>query len=325
MKKLYLSFIALSSFFIISCEVYQSGMYLKPQQASITNIPLQPHEMPVDVFLGTEKPAKPYYRVKLVEITARPGTSADDMLNLLRKEAQIQGIDAIILDDIGRQLSNTNNVPTNDGVYTFQKLVGLGLKYRERMNHVASILKEQQVRLWKDSLPEPKEFQMRFDMAGTPLSFSDTFIHKFFHSEIYPFEAHNSIYSPMNNWEYRLDSLTNIFSKRRADNVWMTIKSDFTINMGKPLAGTITMFDDFERASAKYLLEYEYNNNDVPVKRTLKNKKTNAVIWEDAFSYYHSGKPFKTERSIMINGKMQPYFEIRNEYFKLEDLPATEN
>jgi hypothetical protein len=69
----------------------------------------------------------------------------------------------------------------------------------------------------------------------------------------------------------------------------------------------------------------EYNNNDVLVKRVLKNKKAKAVIWQDDISYYISGKPFKLERSIVQNGKMRPYFVIRNTYFSEADLPPAEN
>jgi hypothetical protein len=325
MKHFLLSPLFLYLTFIYSCSTYQKGLYLKPQKTSFTSVPLQPHNLEVDVFTGNDKPSRPYYRVKLVEVTAAPGTSADGMLNRLKAEAQRQGIDAVLIDDIGRQLSNTTTLPSNDGIYTFQKLVALGLKYKERMQYVTGILKEQEVQLWKDSLNEPKTFSIRFDLSGSPLSFTDTFIQRFFNYEIYPFETHNTIYAPLDNWEYRIDTVTGIFSKRLVENISYVIKSDFTIYREKAFNGIITMQDVTVSVNPKYVLELEYNNNDVLVKRVLKNKKAKAVIWQDDISYYISGKPFKLERSIVQNGKMRPYFVIRNTYFSEADLPPAEN
>lgn len=145
-----------------SCAPFQSGQYLTYQQNSLSSIPLKPHNHEVDVFFGLEKPVKPYYKVKLVEVQDFSDQSVGAMLTKLKEKAKQEGIDALLINDIGGQTVTTTLSATNT-VQTFQKLVGVGLKYKENIDYMSEILKEQIVRIWPDENPEPKIFTMKYD------------------------------------------------------------------------------------------------------------------------------------------------------------------
>jgi len=78
--------------FLLSCSPYYSGQYLTASKNSLSTIPMRPHTHEVDVFLDNEKPAKPYYRIKLIEAQAGTNVSSDEMLMLLKQKAKEEGL-----------------------------------------------------------------------------------------------------------------------------------------------------------------------------------------------------------------------------------------
>src|SRR5687768_14424524 len=114
-------FLLLFLCFLISCTVYTPGQYLAPQINSLSTIPLRPHKKDVDVYFNTEKPTTPYYRVKMVEVQGDLFLSADDMLTRLKEQARREGIDGLLISDIGKQANNTTTLPAGDGVIAYQK------------------------------------------------------------------------------------------------------------------------------------------------------------------------------------------------------------
>jgi hypothetical protein len=312
------------SFLLFSCLVYKKAETLKSNEGYITALPLQPHKNDVEIFLN-EQPTKPYYKVKFVEITSSPATTGEAFLAMLRSEAQKQGLDAVIVEDIGKQLSNINTVESFNGIVSFIKLTGIGIKYKDQLSYITSILKEQEVHLWLNESEPPKIFLMQFDMFGQPLSLSDSLVNWFFNREVYPYETHQSVYGPIPQWQFRLDTINGMFTKRFTENVWIELKSQFAFKGDKIQSGTVTEYTAFEKIKAKYNLEFQYNEKGVLVKRILRNRANKVILWQDEFTYYLSGRLMKTVRSIRNNGRTQPYFEISNTYFTETDLPPAKN
>ncbi|RXK59265.1 hypothetical protein ESA94_14080 [Lacibacter luteus] len=306
-----------------SCAPFYSGQYLTSQQNTLSSIPLKPHDHEVDVFFGQEKPAKPYYKVKLVEVQDFSEQRADAMLKKLREKAKQEGVDALLINDIGGQTVTTTSLATNT-VQIFQKLVAIGLKYKENIDYMSEILKEQVVRIWPDDNPDPKIFTMSYDFNGKNLSLKDSFTRRFFFRDIYLFEDHASVYTPQDDWEFRMDTLNNLFTKRVLVNGVPVLKSDFKLNGPDRGKAVVMIKKDNYYNLEKYELESSYNAAGLPVKKTLKKKKL-GNLWTEETIYRTNGLPDKITRYKIVEGKEVLYFEIQNTYYSSDDLPATDN
>ena len=73
--------------FFSSCATYYKGSLFTYSKNSFSSIPLRSHTNEVDAFLDNEKPSKPYYRIKMIEVQAGPELSSDAMLKLLKQKA----------------------------------------------------------------------------------------------------------------------------------------------------------------------------------------------------------------------------------------------
>ena len=308
-----------------SCTPYYSGQYLTAAKNSLSTIPLRPHSNEVDVFLDNGKPSKPYYKVKLVEVQGAPFVSSDEMLRMLKQKAKEEGLDAIIVNDIGRQANTTTTIPSGDGVIAYQKLVGLGVKYKERIDYMETILQEQVVRLWPDDNPAPKIFSMNYDFNVQNTSLKDPFIRNFFYNEVYVYENEKSLYPPAEDWEFRMDTFKLQFSKRRFLNGGNYQKADYGLNYADVQKATITAMEPGNIAMGKYELSLMYNANGLLIEKRLKKKKGAADLWVDKIEYRFNGLPDKISRYKFVNGKEVLYFEIQNKYYSVNDLPATDN
>ncbi len=308
--------------FFSSCTPYYSGKYLGASENSLSTIPLRPHSNEVDVFLDNEKPSKPYYKVKLVETQVAASLSADEMLIRLKQKAKEEGLDAIIVNDIGRQ-TNTN-IPSADGLIAYQKLVALGLKYKERIDYIETILKEQVVSLWPDDNPAPKIFSMNYDFNVRNISLKDTFIRNFFYNEIYVYENEKSLYAPVEDWEFRMDTFQLQFSKRRLLSGANYQKADYSLNYADVQKATITAMEPDNITMRKYELSLLYNANGVLSEKRLKKKKGTADLWVEKIEFRFNGLPDKISRYKLVNGKEVLYFEIQNKYYSANDLPPVD-
>jgi hypothetical protein len=306
-----------------SCAPFHSGQYLTSQQNSLSSIPLKPHNHEVDVFFGLEKPVKPYYKVKLVEVQDFSELSAGAMLTKLKEKAKLDGIDALLINDIGGQ-TVTTTLPATNAVHTFQKLVGVGLKYKENIDYMSEILKEQIVRIWPDENPEPKIFTMKYDFNGKNLSLKDSFTRRFFFREVYLFEDHTSVYTPQDDWEFRMDTLNNLFTKRALLNGLPELQSDFKLTGPDRSKATIRIKKDNYYALEKFELERTYSEAGLLTKKIFRQRKQ-GNLWIEETLYRISGLPNKITRYKIVDGKEVLYFEIQNNYYSIDDLPPTDN
>lgn len=319
--RLFLPFLFLLN--LISCAVYTPGTYLAQPQNSLSNIPLRPHTNEVDVYFNNEKPVKPYYRVKMVEVQGDPLLSSDQMLSRLKEQAKHEGIDGLLLTDIGKQANSTTTFPSGEGVVAYQKLVALGVKYKERIDYMDKILKEQIVKLWPDDNPEPKIFSIYFNLNGQLLPLKDAFSDRFFNYEIYPFEDEYTNYKPLPNWEYHLDTLNLYFSKRMLQNTSPAIHSKFQLTGTTIRTAEIKIKKAGSELIEPFELERLYTTakHVLPSERKLRKRKAKNYEWAEEISYRSDGLPIRTTRYRFINGKKVLYFEIENIYHQSSDLP----
>jgi len=103
-KNIYPLFIA-ALFFSCSSYLPYSGAN---QAKSITDIPLKPSAANIDCFFNNQNPAKPFYKVNIVEVTGAANVSYDELLISLKNKAKQQGLDGVIILDKQQEIGYVN-------------------------------------------------------------------------------------------------------------------------------------------------------------------------------------------------------------------------
>ncbi len=306
-------------FALISCKIYQPAQQFQPIKATITAIPLQPHQRTIDVFLGNEKPVDSFYKVKMVEARLAPWESADALLIAIKKQAQQEGVDALLIDNLSLQSSTIQRIESETGGSQYKALSGLGLVYIKNMHFVDTILKKQHVEWWLDDNPEPKEFEMNFDWNGNNTSLKDGLISTFFDEEVLPYDLFENNYEASNKWRYSTDSNNNITAKQQTAALQTTTVIYEYLNLNHPYFVTIKIMDATNKKRKQKLLLTYNQNGFLSEKRLTEKDKT---IWTEQLTYWASGRLLQSERWVMKNNKQQTLFIIKNEFYTTADLPT---
>ncbi len=305
-------------FALVSCKIYQPAQQFHPIKATITPIPLLPHQRTVDVFLGNEKPVDSFYKVKMVEIRLAPWVSADALLMAIKNQAKAEGVDALLIDNLSLQTSTVQKIESETGGSQYKALSGLGLVYKKNMNFVDTILKKQHVQWWLDDNPAPKEFDMQFDWNGNNTSLKDGLIDQFFNEHILPYDVFENKYEASNIWRYSTDSNNNITAKQQIAALQTTTVIYEYLNLNHPHFATIKIMDATNRQRKQKLL-LTYNQNGFLTEKRLTEK--DKTIWTEQLTYGATGRLLQSERWAIKNNKQTSLFIIKNEFYTSSDLP----
>ncbi len=219
---------------ILATGITADAQTMPGKKKSITDIPLLSHDREVDFYYNDYKPKEPYYKVDIVEVQSPVGTSTDDMLVVLKRQAQLTGYDGIMMGDISKQTNNLVSYTNPNGIeISYQKMQGIGLRYRRTIDYMDKILKEQSVSLWSDDNSDPKQFTMKYDYYGNKLSLADQYIYKFFDEQVYPFEDEHSAYAAYEGWKCTYNAEEGIYSKKKDVNEFTSVTGNFLLCAGK--------------------------------------------------------------------------------------------
>lgn len=317
---LYLSFI----FLLFSACTSYTPLQTTDQPKSITDIPLRPHKQPVYLFFNGDRPDSQYYKVKLVEVTAPTGVRSDDMLQLLKDKARSEGLDGVILDEITKQAGSNIGVTRADEIYTFQKLAGIGIKFKHTINYMDEIIRAEKITHYSQPDLSPAVFEMNYDFYGNNLSRTDTAIRNFLNTHIDPFTGKELLYAPTPGWEYNIDEINNELIKRNSsDGYHPPTVSRFKYDGDKLVVATIKIPVADSYALNKLTLLPVYNEAGVLVKQRLNAKRV--TLWLEDYEYNSNGTPSKIIRYRFNNGKPELLFERVFSYFSKDDLPTPFN
>jgi hypothetical protein len=245
------------------------------------------------------------------------------LLLAIKKTAQAQGIDGILLGRVGEQAGNVISYPNGDGFVSYQRLAGIGIRYRRTVDYMDTILKEQSVSLWIDSNANPKLFTMKYDFYGNNLSLDDRFIYKFFDEQVFPFEDGSSCYASFAGWDYKYNADDHVFTRKKTAGFYTASTSKFYYEEGKLTKAEILVTPEGSLKRDKWQLQPIYNSNGLPIGRRLMDGKV--PVWEEAIAYRLNGMTDKVQRFKISNGQRIPLFEIKNTYYSDNDLPAPEH
>lgn len=84
------------SVLFFSCSNYLPYSGAK-QVKSITDIPLKATAGNIDCFFNNQIPNKPFYKIKITEVTGSANASYDELIISLKNKAKMEGLDAVII------------------------------------------------------------------------------------------------------------------------------------------------------------------------------------------------------------------------------------
>ncbi|NOT92903.1 hypothetical protein [Ferruginibacter sp.] len=312
--------------FLFSCSSYLP--YSSANQVkSITDIPLKASTANIDCFFNNQIPAKPFYRVKITEVTGDANASYDELIISIKNKAKQEGLDGVLILDKKQENAYENlnqkiNVrDTSVNYYTqlakpYQKLTAIGIKYIDNINYLDTIVKATSFEFGNNNTKGNST--AKFDFYGNQTGRSNSEFDTWYVDSIEPFEIDKHLLLAVKGWQYKtIDASSSeiiAFKKQVGDVVKIDVKRDYndankfsfqflSSLVGKPI---------------KYLLKLEKNAQGKIVKKTLYKK--NIIIWvEDIFYTNNAIAGYKRYR--FNKGKEEIIFSASNQYFSVKDLP----
>jgi hypothetical protein len=312
--------------FLFSCSTYLP--YSSTNQVkSITDIPLKASTTNIDCFFNNQIPAKPFYRVKITEVTGDANASYDELIISIKNKAKQEGLDGVLIVDKQQENAYENlnqkiNVrDTSVNYYTqlakpYQKLTAIGIKYIENINYLDTIVKSTSFELGNNNTKGNST--VNFDFYGNRIEGNSLEFNNWYTDSIEPFEIDKHLLLSVKGWQYKtIDASSSeiiAFKKQVGDVVKIDVKRDY--NDANKFS--FQFLSSLVSKPIKYLLKLEKNAQGKIVKKILYKKNT--IIWvEDIFYTNNSIAGYKRYR--FNEGKEEIIFTASNQYFSVSDLP----
>jgi hypothetical protein len=322
-KNIYLPLLAVLFF---SCSDYLPYSAVH-QTKSITDIPLKQSSENIDCFINNQTPAKPFYKINIVEVTGAANASYDDLIISLKNKAKQQGLDAVMILDKQQEIAYENlnqkiNVKDTTVNYyqqlatPYQKLSAVGIKYAANINYLDTIVKTAAIELENNNYKTTGI--IKFDFYGNPVAMDNNQIEKFYSDSIEPFDIARHNNAAVKDWQYKMNPvLTNAvaaFKKGAAGYETIIVKADETVAN----KFYYKFSDPASNKVKKYTLIIEKDAAKRITKKTLAQK--NNIIWVEEI-YYDKNITTGSKRYRINNNKEEIIFTTTNQFYSVNDLP----
>lgn len=315
-------YILLMPAFLFSCSSYLPYSSVN-QVKSITDIPLKASAENIDCFFNGQVPARAFYRVKITEVTGTANASYDELVISIKNKAKLEGLDGLLILDKKQETAYENlkekiNVRDTSVDYyrqlasPYQKLTAIGIKYRENINYLDTIVKTTSFKFANT------ETSMHFDFYGNQAAASSQEFNKYYADSIEPFETGKHLLMTVNGWQYKTaDASPNevvAFRKQAGDLVKIDIKRDRN-DVNK---FTCSFFSNMINKPVKYVLRLEKNTRGKIIKKILYQQHT--IIWTEEIFY--TNNTITGYKRYRFNGSnKEVIFIASNKFYAANDLP----
>ncbi len=320
-KNFYLLFITMMFF---SCSNYLP--YLAGNQTkSITDIPLKQSVNNIDCFFNNQTPAKPFYKVNIVEVTGAANASYDELIICLKNKALQQGLDAVMILDKQQEIAYENlneNIIVKDTSVNYyrqlatpyQKLSGVGIKYAENVNYLDSIVKSTTFECSDSRI----NGTINFDFYGNPLIAANRALGNFYADSIETFDISRHQHSCVKGWQYKMNEILTeevVAFKKESDGMdFITAKIDDNDANKFNYKVIVAVM----AAPKKFTLKIERDLAGRITKKTLYQKKN--IVWVEE-TYYNKNITTGFKRYRISNNKQEIIFTATNQFYRVNDLP----
>ncbi|RTL58933.1 MAG: hypothetical protein EKK37_11490 [Sphingobacteriales bacterium] len=315
---------------LISCNNYYTYNEFQ-HKPSITDIPLKQVKDKVDLYFNNERPAQPFYKVKIVEVIGRPYTSYNEMLAQLKQNALEEGMDGIIYLDSKQEtgyadvsetiyLKDTSTSISRQVANPYQRMTGIGLKYISTINYLDSIVKKSTIKLYGNNVPNDS-FIINFDWHGNVLNDYVSAAFQKYYQQVLPYDIIKAYEAWGKGWSVSTDPETNkLVSKRFQLNNFDIIHYQYyyTPNGLIDYAKVKTDMPSVTTNMGSVYLNFD--------RRGLLNEKKlvlkKSLIWREKFVYDEKDRCTKIIRTAGNSDRI--LLTIENKFFSNSDLPVAE-
>jgi hypothetical protein len=295
---------------------------------SITNIPLRPSTTQVDLYFKDELPAKPFYKVQMIEALGYNEMSYEDLLKQLKANAAAAGLDGVVVIDKTQEVAykdllefNTNTADlalfTNRQVAaSYQKISGIGLKYKDNINYLDSIPKALHAQWWNGTAWV--NYTIHFDFYGNVTN-TDT-VAQWYNKEIAAFEIQHHLKHRIAGWEY-LNSTENLpmnFRYKQGEITLINARYDISSNHLVKVVN-YRFYNPLTDKTTKYQLSSVMDDwHHVKEFMLLKKNKT---IWTST-NLYNGNKHTGFYRINNLGSQPDTLLKASYEFYTTSDLPT---
>ena len=295
------------------------------QPKSITDIPLKQTAGNIDCFFNNQVPAKPFYKVNIVEVTGAANVSYNDLIFSLKNKAWQQGLDGVMILDKQQEIGYENlneKITVKDTTVDYyrqlatpyQKLSAVGIKYAENINYLDTIVKTTTFE-FSDSRMSGV---INVDFYGNPAIGANRKLNNFYWDSIEPFDIARHRNAAVKDWKYKMnDILTDevaAFKKGTDGFETVTVKTDEN-DAGKFY---YKLQDPVQSKIKKYTLKIEKDMAGRITRKTLYQKSN--IIWVEEI-YYSKNITTGYKRYRLNNNKQEIIFTATNQFYSVNDLP----
>ena len=323
-KNIYLLFFAALFFSCSNYLPYSSANQTK----SITNIPLKKSVDNVDCFFNNQAPAKPFYKVNIVEVTSGTTASYDELIMLLKNKAKQNGLDAVMILNKQQEIAYENLTEkisikdTSVNYYRqlatpYQKLSAIGIKYIENITYLDTIVK---TTLFKCSSTSISNSAVHFDFYGNLTAIDNKLFDNFYSDSIEPFDIDKHLLAGVKNWQYKTDEVltTKVIAFKKEINTIevIDVKIDFD-NLNKI---EYKILNTSRNKNIRYTLKVERDREGKINKKILYQK--NNIIWVEDIFYNNNLLTGIKRYRLLSNGNEDIIFTAVNQFYSVKDLPT---
>ena len=297
------------------------------QTKSITDIPLKQSAANIDCFFNNQTPAKPFYKVNIVEVTGAANASYDELIISLKNKAKAEGLDAVMILDKQQEIAYENfngKIDVKDTSVNYyrqlatpyQKLSAVGIKYAANINYLDTIVKTTSF-TFNGNKAETNGI-INFDFYGNPVTIVNQQLGNFYWDSIEPFDISRHLHTVVKGWQYKMDAiLTDEVAafKKGANGIESVIAKIDENNTNKFY---YKIANPAQNKNTKYTLKFEKDATGRIAKKTLYQK--DKILWVEEI-YFDKNITTGYKRYRINNNKEEIIFTATNQFYSVNDLP----
>jgi hypothetical protein len=264
-------------------------------------LPLRSSQKGIDIYFTGEVPAKPYYRITVLQ-SSFPLYTYQGLLSELKEKALKKGMDAIMILDMKPQEGNKDYVNTN-------MLYAVGLKYRETMKYVDTIVRNVHIESLND---KAKPMDISLDMMGQILNESIDRSVEYYEKNISLFNKADWLAQQKGIDRYD----PNMYYKAKAITLWGDIKYIVT----KPHESVHIIWPDVDK---NLVLSYTFRTDGLLETRIISEFRKHNPLFRDVYSYDEQKRCNGFIRYALPDNT--PISKLTYEFYSLNELPVTDN
>jgi len=282
----------------------------------------------VDVFFNSELPSDAFYKVQVIDAVAPVNASYDELLLVLKQNAQAAGVDGVIIinkeqatqyDNVSDrlELSDTTIYRERQIATSYQRISAIGLKYFKRINYMDSIVKSTMIDEYENG--KLRKLYITFDYYGNVVQGNDKYAGEFYMDNILPFDILRHLSGDVAYWEYyrELDNRVAAFRLKENDVTYVSAAID-PFSTARVITIHYKFLDSGSGKNSKYDLQCFFDSGGRLTEKRLIKK--NYLVWKEKIEYLNSVVNGYS-RFALVNGEERLLFKANNYFFNIDDLP----